>query len=79
MDRALIAARREIALVGALADIAMFRPQRHHPVVVPGPALPITEAEVAAWIAEHPFRRGHLAPHVARSLAYLDRFRGQPP
>lgn len=78
IDRALIAARREHRLVAALEEIHAFRPLRA-PVVVAGPPLPITDDAVAAWVAAHPFLRGHLAPHIARCLAYLDQFKAHPP
>lgn len=45
------------------------------PLVIPCAPLPITDDEVAAWVKRHPFVRSALAPHVARSLAYLERFR----
>lgn len=69
--------KHQVRIVPALQYIASFR-HLGAPRVVPDALLPISDDEVAAWIAEHPFTRGSLAPHVARSLAFLATFRRQP-
>lgn len=65
---------RQARMARALQELAMFR-YIGSPRVVPEPALPIADDEVKAWVDEHPFVRSTLAPHVARSLAYIARFR----
>jgi len=61
---------RQVRIAPALAYLHSWAPSR--PVVADPTPLPISDETVAAWIAAHPFLRAGLAPHVARSLAYLD-------
>lgn len=66
--------KHQVRIVPALQYIASFR-HIGAPRVVPEPALDIDDAEVAAWVAGNPFTRSRLAPHIARSLAYIDRWK----
>lgn len=68
--------RHQVRIVPALAYLATFR-HVGQIRVVPEPPLPITDDEVTTWIAANEFTRATLAPHVARALAYIDRFKSR--
>lgn len=69
--------KHQVRIVPALQYIASFR-HIGAPRVVPDAPLPISDDEVAAWVKEHEFTRSMLAPHVAKSLAFIDRWKRTP-
>jgi hypothetical protein len=68
---------RQVKLAKHLQYLASFR--HLGPRVIPGPPLPISDEDVAKWIADNEFTRGALAPHIARALAFINTFRRAAP